>query len=269
MTVTLVDPTFSPAGADRRRAHRLPTLDGAVLGLVNNGKTHGSRDPSARRATARGHVRDERPDPGDQTRLQLSCGPRGHRDAGPRARPRSSPQSAIEAVARRAVCSTPCNSRTSACPPPRSSPSPSAPRGWPWQRCTGTPTTRSRLSPIRSRACRSRRCWRWRTRSFPRSSACSSRARTAAPAPTSQGPLSLDEIVESLAVSLRSDGADLTAERSGRRITFRLHIPDQACAECIMPSSILAPMLQNRIDAELGRGWTVEIDDPRDVPAKA
>ena len=92
---------------------------------------------------------------------------------------------------------------------------------------------------------------------------------TAAPAPTSQGPLSLDEIVESLAVSLRSDGADLTAERSGRRITFRLHIPDQACAECIMPSSILAPMLQNRIDAELGRGWTVEIDDPRDVPAKA
>ena len=41
MTVTLVDPTFSPAGADRRRAHRLPTLDGAVLGLVNNGKTHG------------------------------------------------------------------------------------------------------------------------------------------------------------------------------------------------------------------------------------
>ena len=41
MTVTLVDPTFSPAGGDRRRADRPPTLDGAVLGLVNNGKTHG------------------------------------------------------------------------------------------------------------------------------------------------------------------------------------------------------------------------------------
>ena len=41
MTVTLIDPTFSPLGIDGRRAERLSTLDGAVLGLVNNGKTHG------------------------------------------------------------------------------------------------------------------------------------------------------------------------------------------------------------------------------------
>ena len=90
-----------------------------------------------------------------------------------------------------------------------------------------------------------------------------------APTPASREHPSLDEIVESLAVGLRSDGANLTAELSGRRITFRLHIPDQACAECIMPSSMLAPVLQNRIDAELGPGWTVEIDDSRDSLASA
>ena len=94
-------------------------------------------------------------------------------------------------------------------------------------------------------------------------------APAAAPAPASREPLNLDEIVESLAVGLRADGADLTAEQSDQRITFRLHIPDQACAECIMPSSVLAPMLQNRIDTELGPGWTIEIDDPRDAVTRA
>ena len=75
---------------------------------------------------------------------------------------------------------------------------------------------------------------------------------------------SLDDVVETLAESLRADRADLTAERSGDRITFRLHIPDEACAECVMPSSMLVPILQRRVDDELGPGLVVVLDDPRD-----
>ena len=41
MTVTLVDPTLAPARAGAKLAGRNTSLDGAVLGLVYNGKTHG------------------------------------------------------------------------------------------------------------------------------------------------------------------------------------------------------------------------------------
>ena len=75
---------------------------------------------------------------------------------------------------------------------------------------------------------------------------------------------SLDDVVEALAEGLRADRADLTAERSGQRITFRLHIPDEACAECVMPSSMLVPILQRRVDDEFGPGLIVALDDPRD-----
>lgn len=77
-------------------------------------------------------------------------------------------------------------------------------------------------------------------------------------------PGGLDAVVESLAVALRADRADLTAEQSGSRITFRLHIPDEACAGCVMPSSMLVPMFQHRVDQELGPGFVVVLDDPRD-----
>ena len=86
---------------------------------------------------------------------------------------------------------------------------------------------------------------------------------TDAPVAAAAGLTSLEEVVESLAAALRADRADLTAERVGSTITFRLHISDEACAECVMPSSMLVPMFQRRIDTELGPGLTVELRDPR------
>ena len=41
MTVTLIDPTLAPAGEGLALAARPESLDGAVLGLVNNGKARG------------------------------------------------------------------------------------------------------------------------------------------------------------------------------------------------------------------------------------
>ena len=41
MTVILVDPTLAVRGGGSVLAPRPASLDGAVLGLVNNGKTHG------------------------------------------------------------------------------------------------------------------------------------------------------------------------------------------------------------------------------------
>ena len=78
------------------------------------------------------------------------------------------------------------------------------------------------------------------------------------------GLASLEDVVEALAEALRADRADLTAERSGSKIVFRLHIPDEACAECVMPSSTLVPIFQHRVDAELGPGLVVVLHDPRD-----
>ena len=40
MTITLVDPTLTPAGAAAALAARPASLEGAVIGLVSNGKTH-------------------------------------------------------------------------------------------------------------------------------------------------------------------------------------------------------------------------------------
>jgi hypothetical protein len=41
MTIRLLDPTLGPHGDDKARAPRPGSLDGAVLGLLDNGKTHG------------------------------------------------------------------------------------------------------------------------------------------------------------------------------------------------------------------------------------
>jgi hypothetical protein len=41
MSIRLLDPTLGPVTATKARAIRPSTLDGAVLGLVNNGKTFG------------------------------------------------------------------------------------------------------------------------------------------------------------------------------------------------------------------------------------
>lgn len=41
MTTVLIDPTIGPTGDGKKLAPRPATLDGAVLGLVNNGKTNG------------------------------------------------------------------------------------------------------------------------------------------------------------------------------------------------------------------------------------
>ena len=73
----------------------------------------------------------------------------------------------------------------------------------------------------------------------------------------------LADVVEELAAVLRADRADLTASVSGQDIALRLHIPDEACAECILPESMLVPMFQHRFDTELGPGWTVTLHDPR------
>ena len=73
------------------------------------------------------------------------------------------------------------------------------------------------------------------------------------------------DIVEALAAVLRADRADLTASVAGHHITLRLHIPDEACAECVLPASMLAPMFEHRFDASLGSGWTVSLDDPREA----
>ncbi len=70
-------------------------------------------------------------------------------------------------------------------------------------------------------------------------------------------------VVEELAAVLRADRADLTASVAGRHITLSLHIPDEACAECVLPATMLVPMFQHRFDAELGPGWTITLDDPR------
>ena len=71
-------------------------------------------------------------------------------------------------------------------------------------------------------------------------------------------------VVEELAAFLRADRADLTASITGRHITLSLHIPDEACAECVLPATMLMPMFQNRFDSELGPGWTITLDDPRE-----
>ena len=87
---------------------------------------------------------------------------------------------------------------------------------------------------------------------------------TAASRPPATGRAPAD-VVEALAAVLRADRADLTSTVAGRHIKLHLHIPDEACAECVLPATMLVPMFQHRFDTELGPGWTITLDDPREV----
>lgn len=74
----------------------------------------------------------------------------------------------------------------------------------------------------------------------------------------------LAALVEELAVGLRADGADLTGERTDEQtVRFTLHIPDQACADCIMPAPHLLPIFERRTAEHLGTGIAIVLDDPR------
>jgi len=76
----------------------------------------------------------------------------------------------------------------------------------------------------------------------------------------------LEGVVETLARGLRSDGADLRAHQpDDRTVVFELIIPDQACAECVMPSSMLLPIFTEHVYAALGSHLHVRLDDPRDA----
>ncbi len=76
----------------------------------------------------------------------------------------------------------------------------------------------------------------------------------------------LADVVEGLAQGLRSDGADLTAHQpDDRTVVFELHIPDQACAECVMPAPTLLSVFTARVHASLGSHLGVRLDDPRDA----
>lgn len=74
----------------------------------------------------------------------------------------------------------------------------------------------------------------------------------------------LDDVVETLAAGLRSDGADLTATEVDGRLIFDLSIPTEACAECVMPSTMLTSIFQNVVDTELGPGHIIVLNDPRE-----
>ena len=75
----------------------------------------------------------------------------------------------------------------------------------------------------------------------------------------------ITDVIEELAAVLRADRADLTVSVEDHRITLRLHIPDEACAECVLPASMLVPMFEHRFDTALGPGWTITLEDPREV----
>jgi hypothetical protein len=81
--------------------------------------------------------------------------------------------------------------------------------------------------------------------------------------PTRSAP-TLDDVAEILAMGLRSDGADLTATEVDGRIVFDLSIPTEACAECVMPSTMLTSIFQNVVDTELGPGHVIVLNDPRE-----
>ena len=74
----------------------------------------------------------------------------------------------------------------------------------------------------------------------------------------------ITDVIEELAAVLRADRVDLTAAVEGHHITLRLHIPDEACAECVLPASMLVGMFQHRFDDELGPGWSITLDDARE-----
>ncbi|MCP5028435.1 MAG: hypothetical protein GY929_19330, partial [Actinomycetia bacterium] len=84
---------------------------------------------------------------------------------------------------------------------------------------------------------------------------------SAGPSPNGSG--TLDELIDELAEGLRSDGADLTGVRAGRRLELQLHFPDQACAECVMPYDTLVPIFERRARAALGPDIELVLQDPR------
>jgi hypothetical protein len=87
---------------------------------------------------------------------------------------------------------------------------------------------------------------------------------TAAPACAIE-PAAIEELLAPYRTGLQTDSADLVVERvDGRRVTLRLIVGDQSCADCIMPASILQRVTTSVLAGRFGDDVHVEVIDPRE-----
>ena len=73
----------------------------------------------------------------------------------------------------------------------------------------------------------------------------------------------LEGLLAELAPSFRADGGDLVGAVADGHVHLELIIPDEACAECIMPADHLTPIFEAAIARHLGKGRTLVLSDPR------
>ncbi|MEE2778574.1 MAG: hypothetical protein VYE73_17635 [Acidobacteriota bacterium] len=74
----------------------------------------------------------------------------------------------------------------------------------------------------------------------------------------------LERLVDRLAAGIRADGGELTASAPSQgRLELELSIPDEACAECILPKPHLEAVFTSIVAEQLGPGWVMELRDPR------
>ena len=74
----------------------------------------------------------------------------------------------------------------------------------------------------------------------------------------------LADLETRLAAGIRADGGDLSARVAApHELILTLSIPDEACAECILPKSHLEALFSSIIAEYLGPGWHLTHNDPR------
>lgn len=75
----------------------------------------------------------------------------------------------------------------------------------------------------------------------------------------------IEELLAPFRSGLQTDSADLSVERvDGRQVTLRLTIGDLSCADCIMPASILQRVTTSVFAGRFGEDVSVEVIDPRE-----
>ena len=78
-------------------------------------------------------------------------------------------------------------------------------------------------------------------------------------------PLDLAELETRLAAGIRADGGDLSARiPAPSELILTLSIPDEACAECILPKSHLEAVFASIVAEWMGPGWHLTVHDPRE-----
>ena len=78
----------------------------------------------------------------------------------------------------------------------------------------------------------------------------------------------MEQVVDDVRAFVSADGADIQIvqfDDAANRLRLRLDLTRVECLECVIPPTMLAAMITDRIHRMVSNTLVVEVDDPRET----